>query len=71
MFVLVYASQDTAYKRFKAKRYQLLKGFIDNYNVTINGKNFYDQATDSDIKDTKKFENWQPDKMKIMLLNVY
>ena len=50
MFVLVYASQDTAYKRFKAKRYQLLKGFIDNYNVTINGKNFYDQATDSDIK---------------------
>ena len=50
MFVLVNASQDTAYKRFKAKRYQLLKGFIDNYNVTINGKNFYDQATDSDIK---------------------
>ena len=50
MFVLVYAIQDTAYKRFKAKRYQLLKGFIDNYNVTINGKNFYDQATDSDIK---------------------
>ena len=50
MFVLVYASQDTAYKRFKAKRYQLLEGFIDNYNVTINGKNFYDQATDSDIK---------------------
>ena len=28
----------------------LPKGFTDNYNVIINGKNFYDQATDSDIK---------------------
>ena len=26
------------------------KGIIKNYNVIINGKNFYDQAIDSDIK---------------------
>ena len=26
------------------------KGIIKKYNVIINGKNFYDQASDSDIK---------------------
>ena len=26
------------------------KGVINNYNLIINGKNFYDQAIDSDIK---------------------
>ena len=31
-----------------------LKGIIDNYNVIINGKNFYDQAIDSDIKRYKE-----------------
>ena len=34
----------------KAKNYYLPKGITDNYNNTINGKNFYDQAIDSDIK---------------------
>ena len=28
----------------------LPKGIIKNYNIIINGKNFYDQAIDSDIK---------------------
>ena len=37
-------------KSFKAKRYYLLKGFIDNYNVIISGKSIYDQAMDLDIK---------------------
>ena len=37
-------------KIFKAKRNYLPKGVIDNYNVTINGKHFYDQPVDSDIK---------------------
>ena len=37
-------------KIFKAKRYYLQKGIIDNYNFIINGKNFYDQPIDSDIK---------------------
>ena len=26
------------------------EGIIKNYNVILNGKNFYDQAIDSDIK---------------------
>ena len=28
----------------------LPKGIIKNYNLIINGKNFYDQAVDFDIK---------------------
>ena len=42
LFVLIYSNQDNNSKRFKAKRYYLLKGIINNYNVIINGKNFYD-----------------------------
>ena len=50
LFVLVYSNQNDNSKRFKAKRYYLPKGIINNFNVIINGKNFYDQAIDSDIK---------------------
>ena len=50
LFVLVCSNEDSAYKRFKAKRYYLPKGIIKNYNVIINGKNFYDQPISSDIK---------------------
>ena len=50
MFVLVYSNQVADSKRFNAKRYYLLKGIIKNYNVIMNGKNFYDQAIDYDIK---------------------
>ena len=37
-------------KKSNARKYYLPKGVIKNYNVIINGKNFYDQTTDSDIK---------------------
>ena len=50
MFVLVYSNEDASSKRFKAKRYHLPKGIINNYNVIINGKKIYDQSVDSDIK---------------------
>ena len=49
LFALVYTNQDAASRRFKAKGYYLPKGIIDNYNVIINGKYFYDQPIDSDI----------------------
>ena len=52
--VLVYTNQNAASRRFKAKRYYLPKGIIDNYNVIISGKNFYDQAIGSDIKRYKE-----------------
>ena len=41
---------DNEIKWFKIRRYYLPKGIIKGYNVIINGKNFYDQAIDSDIK---------------------
>ena len=50
LFVLVYSNKNDDTKRFEAKKYYLPKGIIKNYNVIINGKNFYYQATDSDIK---------------------
>ena len=54
LFVLVYSNEDSASKRFKAKRYYLPIGIINNYNVIINGKNFYGQPIDSDIKRYKE-----------------
>ena len=50
LFVLVYLNEDIDLKRYKAKRYYLPKGMIKNYNIIINGKNFYEQSIDSDIK---------------------
>ena len=50
LYVLVYSNEHANSKRFKAKRYYLSKGIIKNYNVIINGKSFYDQGIDSDIK---------------------
>ena len=50
LLVLVYSNEHAAFKRFKAKRYCLPEGLIDNYNVIINEKIFYDQGIDSDIK---------------------
>ena len=51
LLVLVYSDQDDNAKRFKMwRRYYLPKGIIDNYNVIMNGKNFYDQPIDSNIK---------------------
>ena len=54
LFALVNINKDANSKRFKAKRYYLPKGIIVNYNVIINGKNFYDQVI---VSDTKKLEN--------------
>ena len=54
LFVFVYSNKDDASKRFKAKRCYLPKGIIKSFNMIINGKNVYDQATDSDIKRYKE-----------------
>ena len=53
------------------QRYYLLKGIIGN-NVIINGKNFYDQVIDSDVKryeKNRKLTTGQDDDY--TLLNVY
>ena len=49
IYVLVYTNQDANAHRFNAQKYYLQKGIIKNYNIT-NGKHFYDQADDSDMK---------------------
>ena len=50
LFVLTYSNQCGNLKRYKVLRYDLRKGIMKNYNVTINGKSFYEQPIDSDIK---------------------
>ena len=50
LFVLVHSNQDNNSEIFKAKRHYLPKGIIDNYNIIISGKNFYDKPIDSDIR---------------------
>ena len=50
MFLLVWSNKDVNVKRFKAWKCYILKRIIKNYNVIINGKNFYDQPIDFDVK---------------------
>ena len=50
LFVLIFLNRNTDIKQFYARKYYLPKGVIENYNVIINGKNFYDQAIDSETK---------------------
>ena len=54
LFVLVYTDENNNAKRFDAQKYYLSKEIIKNYNVIINGKKFYDQPIDSDIKRYEK-----------------
>ena len=50
LFVLVFTNEGNNATRFNAQKYYLAKYIIKNYNVIINGKNFYEQAIDSYIK---------------------
>ena len=56
MFVLIYSNAYNNAKRYKARRYYLPKGIIKNDNIT-NGRNFYNQPTDSDLKQQKELES--------------
>ena len=50
LFALVYLNRNNDVKWFDARKYYLPKGIIKYYNVIINVKNFYDEASDSNIK---------------------
>ena len=54
LFDLLYRNKDNKDKRFKSWRYYLTKGVIKNYNVIVNGKGFYNQPINSDIKRYKE-----------------
>ena len=54
LFALVYLNRRNVVKRFKTRRHYLTKEIIVNLNFIINGKNFFDQAIDSDVKQYKE-----------------
>ena len=49
LFVLIYSNHDYDAKRYKARWYDVPKGFIKNSNVAINGENFYDQSLNNNL----------------------
>ena len=62
LFVLAYTNEAEDFKRFKTQRHYLSKDIIKKYNVIINGKNLYDEPTDSDVKryeETRKLTTGQ------------
>ena len=68
LFVLVYTNKDNNAKGFNAQKFYLPKDMIKNYNVIINGKNFFDQPIDSDIKRYEEIRKLT--KVKIILQDV-
>ena len=54
LFALIYSNQDGNAERYKARKYYLPKDIAKNYKVIINGRNFYDQQIDSDVKRYEK-----------------
>ena len=50
LLTLIHLNRNNDVKQFNAQKYYLLTGFIKNYNIIINGKNFHDQRIDCDIK---------------------
>ena len=57
-FGFIYTNEDHSSIRFKAKRYYLPKGIIDNYNIIINGKKIFIINQFIRIQnDNKKLEN--------------
>ena len=50
MFVLAYASGDNITNENSHRKYSLLRLKINNYNIEINGRNFYDQPINDSIK---------------------
>ena len=54
LLVFIYPNQDGSVKRFNGKKYFSPTIIVTNYNVLVNGKNFYDQPIDSNIKRYKE-----------------
>ena len=64
MFVLPYASGDNITNENSYRRYFLPRLKIKNYNIEIEGRNFYDQSTNDSIKqydETRKISTGQGD----------
>ena len=68
LFVLAYNTEDdddrVSINSFK--KYFLPGVKIDNYNVEIDGRNFYDEPINDSIKQYNKIENYQHEKVMII-----
>ena len=69
MFVLAYASGDNITNENSYRKYFLPRLKIKNYNIEIEGRNFYDRPINDLIKQYD--EKNQQDKVMIILLVVY
>ena len=69
MFVLAYASGDNITNENSYRKYFLPRLKIKNYNIEIEGRNFYDRPINDSIKQYD--EKDQQDKVMIILLVVY
>ena len=59
-FILIQSNADDNSKWYIAEWYYLPKDTFKNYNVIINGKNFYDQPIDSDKKRYEEIKKVKP-----------
>ena len=50
LLVLAYASGDNITNENSHRKYSLLRIKINNYNIEINGRNFYDQPINDSVK---------------------
>ena len=70
MFVLAYNNKegDNKVSIDYFKKYSLQRVNIENYNIEIDGKNFYDQPINDSIKQYDEIEKYQQDKVMIIQL---
>ena len=74
LFVLAYNNKENDNGQVSVdsyKKYFLPRVKIENYNVEIDGRNFYDQPVNYSIKQYDELEKYQQDKEMIILLVVY
>ena len=53
------------------KKYFLPRVEIENYNIKIDGRNFYDQSINTQLSNTTKSEKYYQDRVMITRLVVY
>ena len=73
LFVLAYNNEegDNKVSVDSYKKYFLPRIKIENYNIEIDGRNFYDQAINDSIKQFDRTEKYQQEKVMITQLVVY
>ena len=69
LFVLAYASGNNITDEISHRKYFLPRLKIKNYNIEIDGRNFYDQSINDSIKQYN--EIYQQEKVMIIILVVY